>query len=588
MVQALASRAKSVSWIDANRIQCECPICASENGGTDEVRNLFARRTGEQVSLVCFAGHTDVAILQALELTRTDLSSPPHKNGTVAPPQSPAEPFSTNGATTTLPATYAEWKYQSGMVIKRALYDSVPEKDRPTIASMQADKLVDLLIKQAHEVIDIRVAPWWPLPAELSETDIDEELQEMAGRAVTLFRNAYLPATSNGHPAVVDLPVETFDAAIIANQRYLERQPVIEGLCFSSACSMITGGKHSGKSTLARWEAICVAKGYEFLGRTVQQGPVIYLASEDEEMVARSELMRLGWIATDPLYFVGKTQIPDDLDEEAVLRLLADQVRKRSAVLCVVDMLFDFVPVRDELGYAETRRAVGLIQDVASSTGIHLTVLHHAPKHTSLSADAAVTALGSQGLAARVSPIILTRRYGPGVHAVVTTSVRDPRGKGIRDSRLTMLADGSLKLGGDFKAYMLAEVYADRVLELIEGEPGQEFTITDVMEKIEIEYEPTRATLKHLWTGGRIERTGQGKKGSPFRYFVPLTKITPANTPPPEDFSPHPPGPVGEMDKDSSIPEREAQRGSKYKQKSLTPPGDDDDDLDEYGISKSQ
>jgi hypothetical protein len=151
-----------------------------------------------------------------------------------------------------------------------------------------------------------------------------------------------------------------------------------------------------------------------------------------------------------------------------------------------------------------------------------------------------------------------------------------------------MLADGSLKLGGDFKAYMLAEVYADRVLELIEGEPGQEFTITDVMEKIEIEYEPTRATLKHLWTGEKIERTGQGKKGSPFRYFVRLTEITPANTPPPGGFSPHPLGPVGEKDKDSSIPEREAQRGSKYKQKSLTPPGDDDDDLDEHGISKSQ
>jgi hypothetical protein len=409
------------------------------------------------------------------------------------------------------------------MVVKRTL-DDVPENDRPTIASMKHDRLIDLIVKQAHEVVDARVPPWWPLPDGLSETEVAEELHKLAAQAVTLFREVYLPAQV---PAIRELAVETFDAAIEANQRYLERVPVIENLLFSSACSMITGGKHSGKSTLARWEAVCVAKGYEFLGRKVRQGPVIYLASADEELVARTELIRLGWCAADPLFFVGQTQIPDDFDEKTVLNLLTDQIRKRSALLCVVDMLFDYIPVRDELGYAETRKAVGFLQRVASETGAHLTVLHHAPKHALPTADAAITALGSQGLAARVSPIILTRRYGPGVHAVVSTEVRDPRGKPIRDSRLLLQPDGALVLGEAFKNYMLAEIYAERVIEILQAEPGAEMTSPDVAEALDVKYEVARATLSFLYKNNLVTRTGEGRKGHPYRYAMPLPETVP-------------------------------------------------------------
>lgn len=478
------------------------------------------------------------------------------------------------------PLSFGSWQLEVGIAI-RLLLGAIPEKMREAIATGPVEKSIDQLSTQILIAISNHSGQVGRVPEELSQTDVEEEVRRLAEHAVTRFREAYLPTTVEepGLPTVGELPVETFDEAVAANERYLERKPVIEGLCYSAAASMITGGKHSGKSTLARWQAICVAKGIEFLGRQVQQGPVIYLASEDEEMVARSELMRLGWTKDDPLYFVGKSQIPDDLDEEAVLQLLAGLIHKRGAVLCIVDMLFDFIPVRDELGYAETRKAVGMIQDVASRTSTHLTVLHHAPKHMPLSADAAVAALGSQGLAARVSPMILTGRHGPGVHSIVSTSVRDPRGKPIKHTRLLLLDDGSMAMGGGFKAYMLAEVYSERVMELIEGELGQEFTVADVMERVGIDYEPARATLKLLHEAGRIVRAGQGKKRSPFRYYVPLTEISAAEG-----------GGAGIPDPSPIVhggkPEEqtlEEQGRFGYKENYSNP-----DDLDEYGISKSK
>lgn len=323
----------------------------------------------------------------------------------------------------------------------------------------------------------------------------------------------------------VIIPWEGFDQAVIANEEYLKRTPVIDKLCYSSAVSMITGGKHAGKSTLARWMAICVAKGYEFLKREVHQGPVLYIASEDETMAARQELIRLGWHQGDSLKFLSASRIPID-DQREFLRRLTKDIIDIQAALVIVDMLFDFVPIDDEMSYAGTREAVGLIQGVASESSAHVVAIHHAPKNANIG-DAAVAALGSQGLAARVSPIILVRRFGPGVHSISSTSVRDPRGEPILESKLVRNEDGSVELGGGWKNYMLAEVYLGRVKEMLDEDPGSEMTAPEVSEALTISYEVARSCLSTMYRNGMVIRTGSGKKGKPYRYSSSNTPIDP-------------------------------------------------------------
>lgn len=312
------------------------------------------------------------------------------------------------------------------------------------------------------------------------------------------------------------IPWEGFDAAVTANEEYLKRLPVIDKLCYSNAVSMITGGKHAGKSTLARWMAVCVAKGWEFLKRETRQGPVFYIASEDETMAARQELIRLGWKQGDQLRFLSAQNIRSD-KPEIFLSDLTLEIKRAGAKLVILDMLFDFVRIDDEMSYAGTREAVGRIQEVASISGAHIVAIHHAPKNANIG-DAAVAALGSQGLAARVSPIILVRRFGPGVHSVSSTSVRDPRGEPVADSRLIRNEDGSVELGGAFKNYMLAEVYAERVVDLLDAEIGSEMTAAEVAEALDLSYQVAKSSVSFLFKNNRIDRRGEGKKGKPFRY----------------------------------------------------------------------
>jgi len=337
---------------------------------------------------------------------------------------------------------------------------------------------------------------------------------EWQRRVTVLDRGLMTPA---------EIPWEELGQATQANEEYLERRPVIDKLCYSSAVSMVTGGKHAGKSTLARWMAICVAKGIPFLKREVMQGPVFYIASEDEEMAARLELIRLGWQPGDPLRFFGKSKIrADDFD---FLGMLTKEIRRYQAVLVIIDMLFDFVRIDDEMSYAGTRRAVGKIQDVASDSEAHLCVLHHAPKNANIG-DATIAALGSQGLAARVSPIILVRRFGQGVHSISSTAVRDPRGQAIEDARLVRNPDGSVQLGGAFKNYMLAEVYAERVYDLLADEPGSDMTAADIAANLDLSYQVARSCVWFLYKNNRIGRNGEGKRGRPYRYYVALTDLS--------------------------------------------------------------
>ena len=314
---------------------------------------------------------------------------------------------------------------------------------------------------------------------------------------------------------------EDYEAAAVANEEYLRRTPVIDKLCYSSAVSMITGGKHAGKSTLARWMAICVSKGYDFLKRTVQQGPVLYIASDDETMAARQELIRLGWTRGDNLRFLSASSVKIE-DERAFLVRLTSEITRMHAVLVIVDMLFDFIPVQDEMSYAGTREAVGLMQAVATGSGSHIVAIHHAPKNANIG-DAAVAALGSQGLAARVSPIILVRRFGLGVHSISSTSVRDPRGEPLLESKLIRNEDGSVELGGGWKNYMLAEVYVGRVKEMLDEDPGAELTAPEISEALTISYEVARSCLATMYRNGLIVRTGSGKKGKPYRYSSPIS-----------------------------------------------------------------
>ena len=76
----------------------------------------------------------------------------------------------------------------------------------------------------------------------------------------------------------------------------------VDGMTPHGAVMLFAGGKSSGKSTLSRMYALAVARGEPFLGREVEQGPVVVASLEDPKGVSSEHWRQLGLRGDDPVH----------------------------------------------------------------------------------------------------------------------------------------------------------------------------------------------------------------------------------------------------------------------------------------------
>lgn len=317
--------------------------------------------------------------------------------------------------------------------------------------------------------------------------------------------------------------VEDRDIAAAENAEYLKRPEIIEKLGYSQSIMLMIGGKHHGKTTNIRTLALSVMREMPIWGRETHGGYVVYAASNDEVVSTRNELLSMGWDKRDdPLDFV-RINPDSDATPEQVLEDIANAAIKKRAVLIILDMLFDFVGIKDELSYAGTRGPIRMVQRLADETKCLVVGSHHTPKYLTDAHTAANAALGSQGIGARFSPIVLTRKWTDTLFTIESTTIRDPRGVPLPPSKIIRNERGWIELAGEFKEWMKWEMYAEKVMGLFEGgDPTEGFTVQAVASKLEIDRARAQNSLFQLQKAGKLTRE---KKGRGYRYYLAITDM---------------------------------------------------------------
>lgn len=326
-----------------------------------------------------------------------------------------------------------------------------------------------------------------------------------------LAESLKLPLNGDGGPVMLMNQQESVEL----NRQYLSRPEIIERLGYGESIMLVIGGKHHGKTTNIRTLALSVCRGLPIWGRKTTKGPVLYMASDDELASTRNELLEMGWAANDAL-ILGRIAPDSVVDLDRTLQEIGDAAIKMGAVMIVLDMLFDFTDIKDELSYAATRGAIGKIQALALRTGCLVVCSHHTPKYLTDVHNASNAALGSQGIAARFSPIVLTRKWADNLYTVESTTTRDPRGEAIVPTKIARNAKGWIEAIGEFKESMKWEIYAKRVLDLFE-DFGRGLSVQSVAEKLGIDRARAQITLKELADRGKLSRE---KMGHRYLYFL--------------------------------------------------------------------
>ena len=158
---------------------------------------------------------------------------------------------------------------------------------------------------------------------------------------------------------------------------------LIDGLLPANALSLVSGWRASYKSFLVVDWAFSVAAGEAWKGHAVEQGPVVYVASEGAEGYRKR---KLGWESYNGISLVGKPFYmiaepvnlfhPDDVAE--FLNKL--QPLENSPRLVVIDTLAWCMNGADENSNGDMTQIVTSADRIRRETGATLLLVHHTPR----------------------------------------------------------------------------------------------------------------------------------------------------------------------------------------------------------------
>ena len=162
---------------------------------------------------------------------------------------------------------------------------------------------------------------------------------------------------------------------------------VIDGLLTQGGFSVLGAKPKHGKSSMSRVQAVAVAKGLPFLGRTTTQGDVLLVSLEDQLEVVDMSLNVLEWNATKDARIKIITQLPpasgtvEDKLEHLIFSLAEVLHQYPDARLLVIDTLAKALRVRDLNDYIDTMSAVEKFHKLARAyPKVHVEGLVHCKK----------------------------------------------------------------------------------------------------------------------------------------------------------------------------------------------------------------
>jgi sarcosine oxidase gamma subunit len=279
---------------------------------------------------------------------------------------------------------------------------------------------------------------------------------------------------------------------------------VVHGLVPAAGVVLLVGRPKSGKSTLARALAVAVAQGRPFLGRPVQQGPVLLLSLEDRRQDVARHFRTLGLRPEDPLLAA------DALDKPETLHAW---VRVHRPVLVIVDTVGRILRLQDASAYAEVTQALDGLLRLARESGAALVLLHHAPKGSD-GREVVDAPLGSTAFAGTADVVLHLKRAPDGVRTLASVQ---RVGEDLEESVVAIGPDAWPVLAGT-RREVQARTLADAILDYLRsaGEASRE----EVLAAVQARALDAHRALQTLVQAGLVERVGSGRRGDPYRFRV--------------------------------------------------------------------
>lgn len=275
-------------------------------------------------------------------------------------------------------------------------------------------------------------------------------------------------------------------------------------------CSVFVSKPKIGKTHKAVNLSIAVARGLPFLGRSTQRCPVAYLSIDASLPEITEVFTRFGLREDDPIY-IHAGAAPAETIPWLMQRIEENGVR--FVVIDTLQRLFKFKDVND---YSQVTNAMDPLLEEARAQNIHVLFTHHAKKDSADDLDAAIGSTAIRGLA---YTYLHLKRLPNSERRILRTDQRG--GRNFPEVAIGFGKNGWLEVKGTMEEAEIDEA-KPKIVEFLEADGG-EVTEKEIRRAVPMRGIIVSKAVREMFKTNEIERTGQGKKGAPFRYSLAAT-----------------------------------------------------------------
>ena len=168
----------------------------------------------------------------------------------------------------------------------------------------------------------------------------------------------------------------TIDGETLMSQPLTPLNFVVDTL-LSQGLHILVGSPKVGKSWLALWLAVTVAKGESIWGMGVKQGTTLYLCLEDSTLRIQNRLFEITEDAPANVHFSTNSDTLGKGLEEQLRVFLSEHP---DTVLVIIDTLQMIRGTNYDNTYANDYRDLSVLKHIADTHGIAILLIHHLRK----------------------------------------------------------------------------------------------------------------------------------------------------------------------------------------------------------------
>lgn len=170
--------------------------------------------------------------------------------------------------------------------------------------------------------------------------------------------------------------LNTIDGASLMSKPFVPLPFIVDTL-LSQGLHILAGSPKVGKSWLALWLSVQVAKGESVWGMTVKPGSALYLCLEDSQLRIQNRLFQITEDAPATVHFCTEASLLGKGLEEQLENFLTAHP---DTVLIIIDTLQMIRATSYENTYANDYRDLSVLKHIADGHGIAILLIHHLRK----------------------------------------------------------------------------------------------------------------------------------------------------------------------------------------------------------------